>query len=373
MKLKDLLSKIGRNHFYLMHLSWNEGKARRETLWKYALREGLIGLDYYNPNINRKWSEVPEHKKNKLSGGWNGWRRQFELFCERMMVGDCVLVMEGETHLRGVGIVDGPYSFEKELEDDFFRHVHQVKWIDDKYKKPVSFKVDGSDNTICFINSDSRRWRLVNREIEVKDKELVLRELEPIVKRLRPGKQEIERAKDKLRLRGPAVKIEIEREINTLMSQGPAELPRTLKRRSIIKAGSKSVDIDAEVNLVKSDVQIDINPVYVPRSLSASTIEGFKDDAREFRRLISKIERIFGISGFTMICIDDTPSRDAFGFKRCTLCNLIQYQKQKSPSFWLITLAREFAYLIHPRRDMKHMNLMRELLVKALDKSLQNL
>lgn len=128
------------------------------------------------------------------------------------------------------------------------------------------------------------------------------------------------------------------------------------------------MDISAGVDLIESNSQVDVSPVYVPRDFSVSVLKSFRNDIKEFRSLISKIESLFGISGkFSKICVDYTSNRDAFGFKHCILCNLAKYQKEKSFSFWLVTLAKEFAYLIHPRRDMRHMNLMRELLVKALD------
>jgi hypothetical protein len=165
MKLKDLLSKIGRDYFYLMHLAYDSRE--REHLWEYALSKKLIGLDNYEPNINKRWSEVPERVKVKLSSGWNGWRRQFELFCEEMIVGDCVLVTEGETHLLGVGVVDGPCSFKKELSDEFFRHVCPVTWLQ-TYKRSIPFHVDNFSNTICRIDSSSRRWYLMNRELQIK-------------------------------------------------------------------------------------------------------------------------------------------------------------------------------------------------------------
>jgi predicted nuclease of predicted toxin-antitoxin system len=42
LRLRKLLSQIGRNYFYLMHLSY-DGEDRAE-LWDYAYRNNLIGL-----------------------------------------------------------------------------------------------------------------------------------------------------------------------------------------------------------------------------------------------------------------------------------------------------------------------------------------
>jgi len=379
MRLGDLLSKICVDYFYLMHLSYGYERSR-EPLWRYASDRNRIGLDYFG--IDRNWRDIPEHeRRSKLN--WF-WYDQFKLFCETMTEGDCVLVMEGLSRLLGVGLVGEPYSFGEAPKSQmytlgFFRHVRPVRWlIKYKYEERVPFKVPTRfENTIAIVDSGSPRWALVNRELKLTDRQLVQvlgeTEEQPIIERPRPPtKQEIEQAKDRLRSRRPEPRIEIEHEISTIISQGPTELPRILKRKTIIRAGSESLDINAGIDLAKSDVQIDVNPVYVPTDLSKSTVRKFENDAREFRRLISKIECMFGLNGFTNLCIDYTLSRDAFGLKRCVLCNLAHYQRRKSFSFWLITLAREFAYLMHRRRDMRHMNLMRELLAKALDRCFQN-
>jgi len=374
MKLKDLISKIGRNYFDLMHLSYNN-ESSREPLWRYAYDKNRIGLDW--GGMNKNWFDIPKRKREKALNWF--WYRQFELFCENMIDGDCVLVIEGLSHLLGVGLVGEPYAPEDVQEttkypEGFFWHVRPIRWlIKYKYKDRVPFKVPKFTNTLAYVNDTCRRWAVVNNKLNLTDKQLsrFLRKTarEPIIRQPHTiPRREIERAKTKLLSKSPEPRIDIENEISTLNSRSSPHLSRTLGRYPIIDAGSESVDISTGVDLIKSNVQIDVAAVYVPRDLTVSILESFRNDMRKFRALISEIENLIGISPkFTRICIDYAPNRDAFRFKHCILCNFTMYQKQKSFNFWLVTLAREFAYLIHPRRDMRHMNFMRDLIVKALE------
>ena len=351
-----------------MHLSY--GGEYRERLWRYAYENNLIGLDY--EGVDEEWVKIPESKREKLIQT-RDWHRQFQLFCENMKVGDCVLVTAGmsPSYLLGVGLVASPYFFDKKL-DEFFRHLREVRWlVKYKWEDRRPFKAYFR-KTLLRIDSNSRLWNLTDREIDVKNnvKTSTCIFYEQMIIWQSPSKQEIEQAKDKLRSEIPEREIDIKREIKILNSRGPARLPRVLERRGNIKVGSDSVDISAAVNLIKSNVKIDIKPVYIKRYMNISTVKRCKQDVGKFRKLISRIERKFGIKTgkFTCLCIDDTTSRDAFVFNNTILCNLLRFRERKSYSFWLVTLAREFAYILHPKRDMKHMNLMRELLVKAIEK-----
>jgi hypothetical protein len=185
-----------------------------------------------------------------------------------------------------------------------------------------------------------------------------------------PSKGEIQRAINKLRSKSNSDTTNIDREIKKLNLLKSGELPRRLVRPPTIKAGSNFVDIVAEVNLIESNEKIDIKPVYVVPTLGRVSLKSYQKNARKFRKLLTNIEREFGVESarLTRICIDDTPGRDAFVYNNNILCNLLGYRKRKSYSYWLITLAREFTYLIHPKRDMKYMNLFRELLIKAIGK-----
>jgi hypothetical protein len=376
MKLEDILARLGRDHFYLMHLSYNS-KPSREPLWRYASEKSRIGLDM--GGIDKNWFDIPEPKRRKALNWF--WYDQFRLFCEKMSEGDCVIVMDGLSYLLGIGIAREPYLFGRIKEAkryplNFFRHVRPVQWLlKYDYADRVALKVPTRfGNTIAYVDSSSSRWELVNAEFELTNRDITrtLAEIEGepvVVQPSNVSEEAIERVRKGLRS-GQESRIDIELEISNLMSRSRKRLPRVLKRKQTVKAGSDVIDVSATVNLSEADVQLDIYPVYVPMDFGKAEIERFREHAKKLREAISKIERTFGVSNeFTRLCIDYTPNRDAFGFEGHILCNLVHYRERLEFNFWLVTLAREFAYLLHPVRDMKHMNLMRELLVKAMKKS----
>jgi hypothetical protein len=74
LRLGKLLPRIGRNYFYLMHLSY--GGEDRAELWDYAYRNNLIGLDY--EGVDEDWLTIPESNRNKIVPSWglcsgDGW------------------------------------------------------------------------------------------------------------------------------------------------------------------------------------------------------------------------------------------------------------------------------------------------------------
>jgi len=166
IKLKDLLSELDRDYFYLMHLSYGNAPSRK-PLWEFACDNKLIGLDKYYPvDINRKWQEVPERKKNGLAPLW---RQQLELFCHEMVEGDCVLIVEGMYHFLGLGLVEDPYMFKPELSEKFFRHVRPVHWLlKYEYAKRTPFKVGHFTNTLRRVDSHSVYWPIIDHELELR-------------------------------------------------------------------------------------------------------------------------------------------------------------------------------------------------------------
>jgi hypothetical protein len=369
LRLGKLLPRIGRNYFYLMHLSY--GGEDRAELWDYAYRNNLIGLDY--EGVDEDWLTIPESNRNKIVPT-RDWYRQFKLFCEDMRVGDCVLVTAGmvPSYLLGVGLVDSPYFFDEKYREKFFGHVRYVRWIlkyryDDKVRINAYFR-----KTLLRIDSKCKLWNLINLNLKIPtnvERTILVTRKAKIVRHM-PSKGEIQRAINKLRSKSNSDTTNIDREIKKLNLLKSGELPRRLVRPPTIKAGSNFVDIVAEVNLIESNEKIDIKPLYVVPTLGRVSLKSYQKNARKFRKLLTNIEREFGVESarLTRICIDDTPGRDAFVYNNNILCNLLGYRKRKSYSYWLITLAREFTYLIHPKRDMKYMNLFRELLIKAIGK-----
>jgi hypothetical protein len=95
MKIKDLLFAEGKDHFYIMHLSYN---GKRRELWDFAKENNLIGLDV--PEIvTNDWLKIRQLAKSKLT---NTWVRQFDIFCTEMQAGDIVIVLNGWDSILGI-------------------------------------------------------------------------------------------------------------------------------------------------------------------------------------------------------------------------------------------------------------------------------
>jgi hypothetical protein len=162
LTLKKLLNEIGKEHFYLMHLSW-EGKDR-QRLWDIAARKKLIGLDRYHPiDVNRRWEEFSERRKKQLT--WK-WHLQFELFA-KMENDDCVVVMAGKKDMLGIALAKHPYMFKPEF-SEFFRHVRRVEWLlNYDWQDRICFPLRAFPNTISYVDESSRYWQIVDRRIRL--------------------------------------------------------------------------------------------------------------------------------------------------------------------------------------------------------------
>jgi len=160
--IRELLRKIGKEYFYLMHLSW-EGRDR-ERLWNFAVKKRVIGLDLYSPvNVNRRWDQFPERQKKEVG---RKWRTQFELFA-KMQNDDCVLVFSGKTHLLGIGLAKDPYLFKPKF-SAFFRHIRNVNWLlKYDWQDRIYFPLRAFSNTISYVDESSRYWQIVDRMVRL--------------------------------------------------------------------------------------------------------------------------------------------------------------------------------------------------------------
>ena len=93
----------------------------------------------------------------------------------------------------------------------------------------------------------------------------------------------------------------------------------------------------------------------------------------ELRTILDRIEHSLGFEGSSLLQIVVTnPLTDARYLKEggkensCVLANLLRYEKNKQPYFWLITICREIAYILAGRLGYRHQIRLRELLMKAL-------
>jgi len=161
MKLEALLSKRGKEYFYIMHLSY-EG-SEREELWNYGKKNNVIGLS--KSIVNNDWVKVGGSVKNSLS---NTWIRQFDTFCNEMNAGDVVLVLKGWDSLLGVAeIKERRHKYSKKLKGrkgPFFDHIRDVTWIKEHEfdaRRRLPKPVKGFNNTLSKVTPNSKWWPIL--------------------------------------------------------------------------------------------------------------------------------------------------------------------------------------------------------------------
>jgi len=189
MKLKEFLSKINKDYFYIMHLSYNGSK--KIDLWNYAKENRLIGLDA--PRIvTDDWEKIRESAKYRLP---KIWVRQFDLFCREMQIGDIVLILDGWHSLLGVAeIACGSHSYKKALSarHEFFDHVRDVNWVVKfNYDKslPLPRRLYGFNNTLSRAELDTERWNdIVQLEISTSQAQESINRIQrnPIIRKYGP-------------------------------------------------------------------------------------------------------------------------------------------------------------------------------------------
>jgi len=164
MRLDELLSEKGKNYFYIMHLSYGEGSIEnRKRLWNYAKENNVIGLDYPGV-VTDDWSRTPEEMRRLLPPIW---RKQFDMFCNEMEIGDIVVILEGWLSLLGIAEVLKRHEYRRELSETrkFFDHVREVRWLK-KYdfgEHPrLPNPVKGFLNTIHRVEHGTNRWRILS-------------------------------------------------------------------------------------------------------------------------------------------------------------------------------------------------------------------
>jgi len=155
MKLEKFLSELNRDHFYIMHLSY-EGEDK-ERLWNYAKENRLIGLQH--SLVTDYWLTIRERVKYQLDPLWIN---QFNVFCEDMQIGDIVLVLDGCEYLLGIAeIRENLAKYNKKLRRVFFDHIRLVSWIVEyNYDKSaqLSNTLDKFTKTLRKVDVCKRYW-----------------------------------------------------------------------------------------------------------------------------------------------------------------------------------------------------------------------
>ncbi len=164
MTLGRLIGNLGKDHFYLMHLSYGyDDKTDRQPLWNFAKNHKLIGLS--KRGIDRPWPEISSHVRNSLTSTWQYHFRNFS----SMEPDDLVVIVDGITDLLGIARVNGPYEYRSRLANDFFDHVRRVEWLlayDYEKRKPEHF--GGFGSTLVRVVRGSPYWDKTRIRLDLK-------------------------------------------------------------------------------------------------------------------------------------------------------------------------------------------------------------
>ena len=166
MKLISLLNQKGKNHFYIMHLSYDG--AEREPLWEYARENNIIGISHRKV-WEHDWTTASELVKNRIS---KIWQTQLNIFSKEIENNDTIIVLNGWDSILGIAENIGPYKYQKELArfepvyGDFFCYTREVQWRKMyNYNKRYELisPLNGFNNTISKVKKGDKRWTtLVN-------------------------------------------------------------------------------------------------------------------------------------------------------------------------------------------------------------------
>jgi len=169
--IADLLGE--RNYFYMMHLGPSHARDSSE-FWNHARKNNIIGL-VHEAKIPKKWDLLSDSEKKHLFEEHPGLAAQFRMFCNEMMKGDIVLIMEGRHWLRGVAqITKDRYGFNsnsQEAEDpnkrgdgSFFGHIREVRWLKGYGTyDPLALanRILGFDNVLTRVPRSSKLWGIL--------------------------------------------------------------------------------------------------------------------------------------------------------------------------------------------------------------------
>jgi len=109
---------------------------------------------------------------------------------------------------------------------------------------------------------------------------------------------------------------------------------------------------------------IDGEKIFVEVGLDSTKIESAKSSIKNFRELIRKIVQVMGGNpGTVNICIAN-PETDGDRREGQLFFNVLRKDK---PFRWIVVVARELAYLKFPKPSPAHINLMTDLIEKAIE------
>jgi len=163
VKFKSLLDEKGKDHFYIMHLTY--GGYCKEWLWNYAKENNIIGMSHRDV-FKYDWKKAPEPVKNCLSGIWN---KQLDTFCNEMEKDDIVVMLDGWSSILGIAEQLGKYEYKPEFarydpyNGDFFCYTRRVLEWKKVYNYNEGLKlpnpIAGFNKTITKVEYNGKFWK----------------------------------------------------------------------------------------------------------------------------------------------------------------------------------------------------------------------
>jgi hypothetical protein len=175
--------------------------------------------------------------------------------------------------------------------------------------------------------------------------------------------REVEDARRRITSKSTAKKIDLDIELRKVTFEN---LPERIQYPGLVRV-QRSIDMLASIDVKKTSVSGQVLYLCSKTRIDRINVSLVK----EFRALIYDILNVMTYPEFASNAFGisyEESDRDAHRFKNLVLFNVNHYSKNKSRFYWLFTCAREVAYLINGRRDQRHMKIMRELAVRALEK-----
>lgn len=169
----DLLGE--RHYFYMMHLGPRNAHDSSEY-WNHARKHNIIGLAH-EESVPKKWDSLSDMEKKHLFEEHPCLATQFRMFCNEMMKGDIVLILEGSHWLRGVAqITTDHYRFDANPQKTDalnqrgqepsarFGHIRDVKWLKGYGTyDPLALanRILGFDKMLTRVPRSSKLWGIL--------------------------------------------------------------------------------------------------------------------------------------------------------------------------------------------------------------------
>ena len=367
---------------------WKISPGKGHYQWKVWKQKSVIAIGWIYERIVenlRKFTNVATLEKALRTAGDDspGYAaEQCWTFCNEVKVGD-IIVAYGRYTVLDIGRVEGDYYFKMDSlarNWELYGHRRKVTWFEVGPVKIKEAKVKKflSKNKTLFEITDGKTLEFIYDLLQKSPEYSLFERTRMEIRRIvgaepeilidinrRRFRQEIRRAKQRIVRPSIPRKIDIDYELRRIKLKRP---PRRIEQKGQVRVW-RSVDMHAPTNLTRMNISGEL--VYLPPKIRVHEVD--VSLVREFRGVLSNIIEAMTSADFANKVIQisvEEPYRDAYRVGNALMFNAAHYARRKSKSmfYWLFTAAREVAYLIHGRRDERHMKIMRELAVRALQR-----